>query len=33
MLVLETLEGIEPPACEDPEYPGAESLATFTKMK
>ena len=33
MLALETLEGIEPPACEDPEYPGAESLATFTKMK
>lgn len=33
MLVLETWEGIEPPACEDPEYPGAESLATFTKMK
>lgn len=33
ILALETLEGIEPPACEDPEYPGAESLATFTKMK
>lgn len=33
MLALETLEGIEPPACEDPEYPGAESLETFTKMK
>nr|DAS72430.1 MAG TPA: hypothetical protein [Caudoviricetes sp.] len=33
MLALETLEGIEPPACEDPEYPGAESLATFTKME
>lgn len=33
MIALETLEGIEPPACEDPEYPGAESLATFTKMK
>lgn len=33
MLALETLEGIEPPACEDLEYPGAESLATFTKMK
>lgn len=33
MLALETLEGIEPPACEDPEYPGAESLATFIKMK
>ena len=33
MLALETLEEIEPPACEDPEYPGAESLATFTKMK
>lgn len=33
MLALETLEGIEPPACEEPEYPGAESLATFTKMK
>lgn len=33
MLALETLEGIEPPACEDPEYPGAESLATFAKME
>lgn len=32
MLALEELADIEPPACEDPGYPGAETLELFTKL-
>lgn len=31
-LAMETLEGIEAPEPNDPEYPGEELLETFTKL-